>query len=127
MDRSGDKFVNRLETQKNLLSKDGGNIHGIRSYGSTALEMCYMACGFFDGFWKEAEGACSWDICAGWVILKEAGGRIVNANPPVDGSLEEPDLCGRALLALRRGQTNDEMEKWVRDFWKQIHRPIECH
>lgn len=52
--------------------------HGIpvRRLGSAALDMCYVACGRFDGFWEVSLNP--WDVAAGYVILNEAGGKITN-------------------------------------------------
>lgn len=94
--------------------------HGFRAYGSAALNLCAVASGFIDAYW---EGGCwEWDVCAGWVILKEAGGIIVDGNPregPEDGerAMESPDLCGRVYLAVRKAQEKKETESWVREFW----------
>lgn len=46
----------------------------IRRDGSAALDLCYVACGRFDGFWEPALHA--WDIAAGALIVAEAGGRV---------------------------------------------------
>ena len=46
----------------------------IRRDGSAALDLCYVACGRFDGFWEP--GLHAWDIAAGTLIVAEAGGRI---------------------------------------------------
>lgn len=45
----------------------------IRRDGSAALDLCYVACGRFDGFWEPALHA--WDIAAGVLIVEEAGGQ----------------------------------------------------
>ena len=45
----------------------------IRRDGSAALDLCYVACGRFDGFWEP--GLHAWDIAAGTLIVAEAGGR----------------------------------------------------
>ena len=47
---------------------------GIRRYGSAALDLAYVAAGRFDGFWER--GLKSWDIAAGIVLVREAGGFI---------------------------------------------------
>ena len=46
----------------------------VRKFGSAALDMAYVACGRFDGYWQRELNY--WDIAAGMVILKEAGGFI---------------------------------------------------
>ena len=45
---------------------------GIRRYGSAALDLAYVAAGRFDGFWER--GLKPWDIAAGIVLVREAGG-----------------------------------------------------
>ena len=46
----------------------------IRKYGSASLDMASVACGRFDGFWQRE--LSYWDIAAGTVIVKEAGGFV---------------------------------------------------
>ena len=49
---------------------------GIRRLGSAALDLCYVACGRFDGFWEEH--LHPWDTAAGVLIAEEAGARITD-------------------------------------------------
>lgn len=49
---------------------------GIRRLGSAALDLCFMACGRFDGFWEEYLNP--WDTAAGLIIALEAGGMITD-------------------------------------------------
>lgn len=46
----------------------------VRRDGSAALDLCYVACGRFDGFWEL--GLNPWDTAAGVLIVGEAGGRV---------------------------------------------------
>ena len=48
------------------------NVSNVRKFGSAALDMAYVACGRFDGYWQRELNY--WDIAAGLIILKEAGG-----------------------------------------------------
>jgi myo-inositol-1(or 4)-monophosphatase len=48
------------------------NASSVRKFGSAALDMAYVACGRVDGYWQREINY--WDIAAGIVILKEAGG-----------------------------------------------------
>ena len=50
------------------------NVSNVRKFGSAALDMAYVACGRFDGYWQREINY--WDIAAGIIILKEAGGFI---------------------------------------------------
>ena len=52
------------------------NAQGIRRLGSAALDLCYVACGRFDGFWEQNLHA--WDTAAGQRIAEEAGARITD-------------------------------------------------
>ncbi len=47
---------------------------GIMRDGSAAIDMAYVACGRFDGFWEE--GLNPWDVAAGVLLVEEAGGRV---------------------------------------------------
>ena len=47
---------------------------GLRRDGSAALDLCYVACGRFDGYWELK--LHPWDIAAGILIVEEAGGRV---------------------------------------------------
>jgi len=119
-DRSGKDFKTRLGTIENLVSAEGGIVHGIRMRGSAALELCYIAAGQLDGCWQRAS---VWDRCAGWVILSEAGGLIADGSPPANigsDSINEPHLFGKYFLFVRQARVREEMEGWVRDFWRQI-------
>ena len=49
---------------------------GIRRTGTAAIDLCYIACGRFDGFWELQLNP--WDTAAGKVIVEEAGGKITN-------------------------------------------------
>ncbi|NTU77455.1 MAG: inositol monophosphatase [Alphaproteobacteria bacterium] len=64
-------------------------VAGIRRAGSAALDLAYVAAGRFDGYWETGLGA--WDVAAGYVIVKEAGGfispMISGENPVQKGSL----------------------------------------
>ncbi|MGH9929197.1 MAG: inositol monophosphatase family protein, partial [Pyrinomonadaceae bacterium] len=40
------------------------------------LDLAYVACGRFDGFWED--GLSAWDIAAGALLIEEAGGRVTD-------------------------------------------------
>lgn len=58
---------------------------GVRRPGSAALDLCYVASGRVDGFWEL--GLAKWDVAAGALIVREAGGRISDYRG-TDGYLE---------------------------------------
>jgi myo-inositol-1(or 4)-monophosphatase len=49
---------------------------GVRRLGSAALDLCYVACGRLDGYWEKHLKV--WDVSAGGLIAKEAGGKVTN-------------------------------------------------
>ena len=51
-----------------------GKTQGVRRLGAAALDFCFVAMGRFDGFWEF--GLQPWDVCAGALILEEAGGKV---------------------------------------------------
>ena len=61
------------------------SVSNVRKFGSAALDMAYVACGRFDGYWQRELNY--WDIAAGIIILKEAGGFVdffeTDANSPI--------------------------------------------
>ncbi|MGE3229358.1 MAG: inositol monophosphatase family protein [Hyphomicrobium sp.] len=67
------RFVNELTAVMMEVS-------GIRRSGSAALDLAYIAAGRYDGYWER--GLKPWDIAAGMVLVREAGGFATD----VDGS-----------------------------------------
>ena len=49
---------------------------GIRRLGAAALDLAYVACGRYDGYWES--GLQSWDIAAGILLVTEAGGTVTD-------------------------------------------------
>lgn len=74
---------------------------GVRRDGSAALNLCYLACGRFDGFWEGHLAA--WDMAAGVLLVREAGGLVT------DYSGGEFLLDGRQILATN-GRIHEEMK-----------------
>ncbi len=48
----------------------------VRRLGSAAIDLCWVACGRFDGFWEY--NLSSWDVAAGYLIITEAGGTVTD-------------------------------------------------
>ena len=53
-------------------------VAGIRRFGSAALDLAYVAAGRFDGYWET--GLKMWDIAAGVLLVREAGGYVTEVN-----------------------------------------------
>ncbi|MEM5871576.1 MAG: inositol monophosphatase family protein [Candidatus Aenigmatarchaeota archaeon] len=68
-------YYDRKEIMERTVKKIGEflslGIQGIRRDGAAALDLCYVACGRFDGYWEYI--LSPWDFAAGSLIAKEAG------------------------------------------------------
>ncbi|MBE9157144.1 inositol monophosphatase [Nodosilinea sp. LEGE 06152] len=64
---------------------------GVRRGGAAAIDLAYVACGRLDGYWER--GLAPWDIAAGIVLVREAGGKVT----AYDGS--PMDVMAGRLLA----------------------------
>ena len=57
-----------------ILAEVNSKSRGIRRLGAAAVDMAYVACGRFDGFYEY--GLNAWDVAAGAIIIEEAGGKV---------------------------------------------------
>jgi myo-inositol-1(or 4)-monophosphatase len=81
----------KMESYMQLLEWTMKNARGVRRLGSAATDLAYVACGRFDAFWEY--DLKPWDVAAGAVIVKEAGGSIF------DFSGGKNFLFGREIIA----------------------------
>lgn len=81
---------------------------GIRRIGSAALDLAYVACGRFDGFFEYSLNA--WDVAAGMLIVQEAGGKVS------DFRGGQNQLFGRQMLACNETIYPELLEKIKRNF-----------
>ena len=79
--------LNNMDHFNNFILK----CHAVRRDGVASVDMCYTACGRYDGFWELF--LKPWDIAAATVIVEEAGGRL----SLFDGS--PLDICGDEIIA----------------------------
>lgn len=98
-----DKTDPYFEIMKELLSKS----HGLRRFGSAAVDLCYTACGRFEGYFEF--NLNDWDVAAGTLIVKEAGGQVT------DFSGGENYRSGFEVLAT--GNVHDEMLQIIQKHW----------
>jgi myo-inositol-1(or 4)-monophosphatase len=64
----------RLEPFLGCIGEFMRKTHGVRRVGAAAADLCYLACGRFDGFFEYNLNA--WDVAAGALIVEEAGGTV---------------------------------------------------
>lgn len=65
-----------IEPYTELMKELMTGSHGLRRMGSAALDLAYVACGRFDGFFEY--GLYPWDIAAGSFLVEKAGGKVTN-------------------------------------------------
>ena len=70
--RKGDNLKRYMKMMEEVMSKCAG----LRRPGAAALDLCYVAAGWYDGFFEM--GLSPWDVAAGSLMITEAGGLIGN-------------------------------------------------
>jgi myo-inositol-1(or 4)-monophosphatase len=72
------------------------NAQAIRRDGSAALNLCYVACGRYDGFWEL--GLHPWDTAAGALILRESMGKVTDFSGGKFNIYDEETLATNGLI-----------------------------
>ena len=95
-----------LDAQLAMLRALLSEAEDVRRTGSAALDLAYVAAGRFDAFWER--GLNSWDIAAGALLVREAGGFVTGADGEANFLKTGSICCGneimhRELLAILRG------------------------
>ncbi|MBO8131830.1 MAG: inositol monophosphatase [Candidatus Marinimicrobia bacterium] len=96
-------FYKNMELFKALYEK----CQGVRRTGAATIDLCYLACGRFDGYWEF--NLNPWDVAAGSIIVKEAGGKIS------DMKGGDFSIYGKEYLATN-GLIHDEMLEVIRKY-----------
>lgn len=94
----------RLDGYLRALTHLMKNTHGLRRIGSAATDLCYVACGRMDAYFEY--NLNSWDVAAGALMVKEAGGHIC------DFSKGNNWLFGREVIASNKN-LQAEFEKVI--------------
>ncbi|EEB08581.1 inositol monophosphatase [Schizosaccharomyces japonicus yFS275] len=130
-DRSGNNFEAKCACFRNLAADradHGGMAHALRAIGSAALNTCLVATGQLDAYWEG--GPWIWDIAAASCILTEAGGVLLDANPPKDTDVIVP-ISGHGFECRRyfaiRPSTNGykDQKPFARDFYQYVTVPLQ--
>ncbi|WP_436399247.1 inositol monophosphatase family protein [Roseobacter sp. S98] len=69
---------------------------GVRRWGAAALDLAYVAAGRYDGYWERRLNA--WDIAAGTIIVREAGGLAEPIDPSGDIVADGTIICANEAL-----------------------------
>jgi myo-inositol-1(or 4)-monophosphatase len=79
---------------------------GVRRAGAAVLDQAYVACGRLDGFWEIR--LKPWDVAAGVLLVREAGGRATD----FEGS---PDCLSGEFIVASNGRIHDDMLRVIRE------------
>jgi myo-inositol-1(or 4)-monophosphatase len=86
--RKGDNFKRYVQMFEEVMQ----SCAGLRRPGAAALDLCYVAAGYYDGFFET--GLNPWDIAAGSLIITEAGGLIGNFTGEADYLYQREVVAG---------------------------------
>jgi myo-inositol-1(or 4)-monophosphatase len=87
------------------------NIHGIRRLGTASLDLCYVACGRYEGYFEFQLSA--WDYAAGQLILTEAGGQVTNC-------LGENVSLGSTSMLASNGALHCKILEQIAPCWERV-------
>ncbi len=92
----------RLDAYLSVFKHFVEKTRGVRRLGSAAVDLAYVACGRFDGFYEY--GLNPWDVAAGAFIVQQAGGKVVDFKDGKDY------IYGREIIAVSRNIYEEMME-----------------
>ncbi|KAF7997230.1 hypothetical protein HCN44_005507 [Aphidius gifuensis] len=110
-----DNLKNKMIKRIQLIAKE---TQGIRTLGSAALTLCYVAMGVVEGYQIEGPGISTWDIAAPSIIISEAGGVVVDRITGKKVDIMNP----RAI-----GACNDKIANEVIRIIQEADRQAELH
>lgn len=90
--------------QSRMLNEVLPRVRCVRSTGSAALELCWVACGRYDAYYEDE--LCVWDSAAGRVVVAEAGGRVTTLG--AGGVIASGSALHQALADLVRPAAADD-------------------
>ncbi|GAA6043816.1 hypothetical protein JCM8097_002063 [Rhodosporidiobolus ruineniae] len=94
---------------------EGGKmVHSLRSIGSAALNYSLVAAGQLDLYWEI--GCWSWDVCAGTIIAREAGGKVYGKS---GAPFAPQDLMGHHFFVVRAMEDGEAaQDRIAREFFE---------
>ena len=97
--RKGDNFKRYLKMFEEVMQ----HCAGVRRPGAAALDLCYVAAGWYDGFFET--GLQPWDVAAGSLIITEAGGLVGNFTGEADYLHQREVVAGNPRIYGQLVQT----------------------
>lgn len=98
----------RVDPYLQVLKKFMNDTRGLRRMGSAAVDLVYVACGRFDGFYEYSLNP--WDVAAGAFIVEQAGGSVS------DFKNQKNYLFGKEIVATNR-QIHSSMLSTIQSFF----------
>lgn len=111
--RARDRFDEYLKSFEKISM---GSV-GLRRGGSAAIDLAYVACGRFDGFWEI--NLSPWDIAAGALIIEEAGGKVTDM-------WGNPDYLKSGDILASNGLIHKELSRITSKTFTKLHRNKLC-
>ncbi|HEY4204650.1 MAG TPA: inositol monophosphatase family protein, partial [Xanthobacteraceae bacterium] len=71
-------------------------VAGLRRFGAASLDLAYVAAGRLDGYWER--NLKSWDMAAGIIMIREAGGVVSDIQTPGDPLVTGDVVCGNEII-----------------------------
>jgi myo-inositol-1(or 4)-monophosphatase len=100
-----DKMDDYLSILKHLMQ----NSHGLRRFGSAAVDLAYVACGRYEAYFEYNLNA--WDVAAGAFIVQQAGGKVSRFNG------DDDYIFGREILSCSK-DIYEDLLTILKDRWK---------
>ncbi|HEY6134057.1 MAG TPA: inositol monophosphatase family protein [Rubrivivax sp.] len=97
--RKGDNFKRYMKMFEDVMQQCAG----LRRPGAAALDLCYVAAGWYDGFFET--GLQPWDVAAGSLIITEAGGLVGNFTGDADYLHQREVVAGNPKIYAQLVQT----------------------
>lgn len=97
----------KINDYLSILNELMKNTHGLRRQGSAAVDLAYVACGKYEGYFEY--NLNPWDVAAGIVIVQEAGGVVTDFSGGADA------LFGREMVAA--GPVHNKLLGLIKKYW----------
>lgn len=98
----------QMDKYLQILNQFMQSTHGLRRMGSAAVDLAYVACGRFEGFFEY--NLNSWDVAAGAFIVQQAGGKVTDFSGGIDYIFGREILAGCAV--------HSQILQVVQEHWK---------
>ena len=108
--RKGDNFQRYMKMFEDVMVQCAG----LRRPGAASLDLCYVAAGYYDGFFET--GLSPWDVAAGSLIITEAGGLVGNFTG-------EPDFLYQREIVAGTPRIYGQLVKTLAPYTRVITEP----